>query len=134
MTALALTAEYVELNSVDQSDFVKSATLTMEAANLDSTTMGDGWVEATPGLKSGTLTIEFLDDFTDDGLDEDLWALFGTVTTFEIRPTDSAVGAANPSYTGSLLVAQHSIGGSVGELAGKSVSYPLSGTVTRATS
>lgn len=130
--ALALTNEYVELNTVDQSAFVKSATLTMEAANLDSTTMGDGWVEATPGLKSGTLEIEFQDDFTDDGLDEDLWGLFGTVTTFEVRPVNGTVTAANPSYSGSLLFMQHAIGGSIGELAGKKISLPLSGAVTRA--
>src|SRR5690606_21011998 len=98
MAAFALTNEYLAINSVDVSSFVKSAVLTLDAAQLDSTAMGDSWVEVIGGLKSGTLAVTFNDDYTDDGLDEDLFALFGTVTTFEVRPDAGSASATNPAY------------------------------------
>jgi hypothetical protein len=44
------------------------------------------------------------------------------------------VGASNPKYTGSVLITQASIGGAVGELAMKSLTFPVTGAVTRAVS
>jgi hypothetical protein len=135
MAVFALLNEFVEVNSVDLSDHVKSAVLALEADALDATTMGsDGWKEMVGGLKAGTLTIEFLDDYAASEVDATMWPLFGTVTTFEVRPDAGAVGATNPKYTGSVLVVQHSLGGSVGELAAKSLTLPTSGAVARATS
>jgi len=135
MAAFALTNEYFALNAVDMSSFVKSATLTLDAAALDSTAMGDSWTEQTPGLKSGTLALTFNDDYAATTVDDRLFPLFGTVVTFEVRPVAGiAVSATNPRYTGSVLVTQHTIGGDVGSLAAKQLSFPTSGTVTRATS
>lgn len=134
MSTFALLNEHVEINSVDLSDHVRAATLALEASQLDSTAMGDDWSEVTGGLKSGTLTIEFLDDFDASEIDDTLWPLFGTVTTFLVRPDGAAVSATNPNYTGGLFIAQHSVGGSLNEMAGKSLTLPTSGTVSRATS
>jgi hypothetical protein len=134
MAVFALTNEYVVINSVNLSDHVKAGTLAVEAAALDSTAMGDSWIEQTGGLKSGTLTIEFIDDFAASNVDATLWPLLGTVVTFEVRPDAGAVSATNPKYTGSVFIGQHNLGGSVGELAMKSgLSFPTSGAVTRAT-
>lgn len=133
MAVYMLTSEYLALNSVDRSAHVKSCTLTVDAAELDTTDFASGgWKEVIGGLKSGQLTITFQDDVTDGSIDDILWALFGTVTTFEVRPTSSSVGVNNPKYTGSVLIKGHSIGGAVGDLATKSVTYPTSGTITRA--
>lgn len=134
MAVLALINEYLAINGTNLSDHVKSATLTVEAAQLDSTAMGDSWTEVTGGLKSGQLQVEWLDDFAASNIDATLWPLFGTVVTFEVRPDAGAVGAGNPKYTGSVLIAQHNVGGSLGELAMKSLSFPTSGAVARATS
>lgn len=133
MAVLALLNEFVEVNGVDLSDHCRNGTLTMEATNLDSTAFGDDWVEATGGLKSGTLAVEFLDDFAVSQVDATLWPIFGTVVTFAVRPTADAVSATNPSYSGSILIAQHTVGGSLNEMAMKNLSFALSGTVTRAT-
>lgn len=129
--AFALTGMYVAINSVDVSSLVKSAQLTMEAAQLDSTAMGSGWTSVIGGLKSGSLTVTFNDDFSDDGLDEDLQGIFGTVVTFEIRPDDASVGPTNPKYTGSILVSGQMFGGQVGDLAAKTFTWPTSGAITR---
>lgn len=133
MATFALLNEHIEINGVDLSDHVRSGTLALEATALDSSAMGDGWTKQTGGLKSGTLSIEFLDDYAASQVDATLWPLFGTVVTFLVRPDGAAVSATNPNYTGSVLIQQHSSGGSLNEMAMKSVTYPTSGAVTRAT-
>lgn len=134
MATLALLNEFIQINSVDISDHCRQGTLALEATDLDSTAFGDNWSEHTGGLKSGTLTIEALDDFASSELDSTLWPLFGTVVSFEVRPTADPVGSGNPSYTGSVFIQQHTLGGSLNEMASKSLTYPTSGTVSRATS
>lgn len=133
MAVFAYTDAYLVINSVNLSDHVKSVTLTADVAALDSTAMGDTWTENIGGLKSGSLAVTFNDDFAASNVDATLWPLLGTSTTFELRPTSSAVGATNPKWTGSVLVNQIPVGGGVGELGAKSVTWPTTGTVTRAT-
>lgn len=133
MAVFAYTNAYVVVNSVNLSDHVKSVTLTVDGAVLDATAMGTGWTANIGGLKSGSLAITFNDDFAASNVDATIWPLLNTVTTFEIRPDAGSVGATNPKFTGSVLVAQTAVGGGVGELAAKSVTWPTSGTVTRAT-
>lgn len=134
MAVFALTNEYLALNgSATLNDHVKSAVLTVDVAQLDSTAMGDSWIEVIGGLKSASLAITFNDDYAASNVDATLWPLLGTVVTFEVRPDAGSVSATNPKYTGSVLIGQHVLGGSVGELAAKSLTFPVSGAVTRAT-
>lgn len=135
MAVLALVDTYVELNSVDMSAFVTGVELDAEVVDLTTTNFGSGgWDERIGGLKSGTLQISFNDDFAATTVDDRLWPLFGTVVTFEIRPTAAAVSTTNPSYTGSVLVNELSpVAGSVGDLATQDLTWPVSGVVTRAT-
>lgn len=135
MAVMALTSQYTALNSVDESSNIKSSTLVIDVNQLDTTDFAsNGWVEYIGGLKSGTLSIEFQDDVAASAIDSKLWALLGTVTTFEVRLTSAVVGTSNPKWTGSVLINQHGVGGAVGDLAMKSLSFPTSGAVTRATS
>lgn len=132
MAVYSLTSQVCTLNSVDYSDHLKSATLTVDAAQLDTTDFASaGWVEVIGGLKSGSLALEFMDDVADNDVDEELWALLGTVVAFTLKPVSGATSASNPEYQGSVLVTSHSIGGAVGDLAGKSLSFPTSGAVVR---
>lgn len=132
MAIYALTSQVVTLNSVDYSDHLKSATLTLDAAQLDTTDFASGgWTEVIGGLKSGTLALEFMDDVADNDVDEELFALLGTVVAFTVKATNAAIGAGNPEYQGNVLVTGHSIGGAVGELAMKSLTFPTSGAITR---
>lgn len=133
MSVLVLLNEFFELNSVDSSDWAKSAALAVEAAQLDASVFGDGWTKNVAGLKSGTVTVEFLDDFDAAALDATLWPLFGTVVTFKVRPDAGVASTSNPQYSGSVLISQLNVGGSLGELAGKALSFPTTGAVTRAT-
>lgn len=132
MGLYALTSQVATLNSVDYSDHLKAATLTVDAAQLDTTDFASGgWTEAIGGLKSGTLALEFMDDVADNDVDEELWALLGTVVTFTLKAATGAISASNPEYQGSVLVTSHSLGGSVGDLAKKSLSFPVTGAITR---
>jgi len=129
----AMTSQYTSIGGVDYSGDLKSSTLTVDAAQLDTTDFASGgWVEVIGGLKSGTLSLEFQDDVANAALDDELWALLGTVAAYELRATSDSVGASNPKWTGSVLVTGHSIGGTVGDLAMKSLTFPTSGVVTRA--
>ncbi len=132
MAVFALTAQVCTINSVDYSDHLKSATLTVDAAQLDTTDFASaGWVEMIGGLKSGSLALEFMDDVADNDVDEELWALLGTVVAFTAKPVAGTTGTSNPEYQGNVLITSHSIGGSVGDLAGKSLTFPTSGAITR---
>lgn len=132
MAVFALTSTTATLNAVDYTDHLKSVSLTIDAAALDTTDFSSGgWVENIGGLKSGTVTFQFMDDVADNDVDEELFALLGTVVAFAMKPTSSAISASNPEYQCNVLVTGHSIGGDVGSLAGKSLTFPITGAVTR---
>lgn len=134
MAVFALINEYVSIAANAMSDHVRSATLAMEASALDATAMGDGWTKNVYGLKSGSLQVEFNDDFVPAQVDALLWPLFGTNVAFEVRPDAGAVGTSNPKYTGLIGIAQHNVGGSLNEVSRKSLTFPTSGAVVRGTS
>lgn len=136
MAAFAMTDCYVALNGTDRSSYIKSVTLNIEAAELDSTDFADaGWTVPIAGLKSGSLALTFNQDVASSAIDSIMWALLATTVSFEVRATNASVGTSNPKYTGNILVnAWNPLDGSVGDLAEVSVTYPLSGAVSRATS
>lgn len=130
--AYALTSQVTTVNSVDWSQWLKSSVLTVNATELDSTDFASGgWVEVIGGLKNGSLALTFNDSLTDNEIDELLWALLGTVVTFAVKGTSSTIGAGNPEYQGNILVTGHSLGGDVGALASKSLTFPTSGSIAR---
>jgi hypothetical protein len=134
MAVFTYTDAYLSLAGTNVSDHVKSVSLTIDVATQDATAMGGGgWVSNVSGVKSGSLAITFNDDFAASNVDAIVAAALGTSVAFELRPTSSAVGTGNPKWTGNVLVTQNIIGGGVGELAAKSVTYPTTGAVTRAT-
>lgn len=135
MAKIVLTTEYIALNATDLSTYCSKAELQLESEAKDVTTFGSaGWKEFLGGLKSGTLALEFKQDFAAAALDSILWPLFGTVVAFEVRPTSAVVGTSNPKYTGSVLISQYNpVTGGVGDEATVSISLPTSGAVARAT-
>ncbi|MFF6836030.1 hypothetical protein ACFY84_29995 [Streptomyces sp. NPDC012438] len=133
---MVLTSEYVSLNGVDLSEYARKAELAVEVEEKDVTTYSSaGWKVLIGGLKSGSLDCEFLNDFASARIDSIMWPLLGSVVPFEVRPTNAAVSASNPKYTGSVLVKEWKpIEGSVGDEASSSASFPTSGPVLRGTS
>jgi predicted secreted protein len=135
MAVLVLVNEKVVINSVDLSDHVRQATLTMNVDDIDTTAMNSGgWRAHTGGLKNSQLQVEFNQDFAAASVDATLWAAFGTTVTFQVNPVNAANSTTNPAYTGSVVVTGHQpLSNKVGELATTSATWPVTGAVSRAT-
>jgi hypothetical protein len=133
MALLALINQYVVFNAVDLSDHTGSAVLTANADQLDSTAMGDSWREYLGGLKGGTLAVTFLDDFAASNVDATIWGAFntGTAVACAVKPVNTTIATTNPEYQFNVLPHQWNMGGSVGELAGKTLTFNLTGAITR---
>lgn len=137
MAAVVLTAQYLSIGGTDVSAYIRKATIELSGTKQDTTTMTSlGWESSLIGLRSGNIQVEVVDDFAAAAIDSILWTAFtsSSSSAFEMRPTQSAVGAGNPKLTGNLNVLEYKAGGSVGELAMKSLTLPTTGSVARATS
>lgn len=135
MASVSFTDCFVSLGGTDMSAYVKSVTLNYAAEMLDDTAMGDTTRVNLGGLKNWSVEVEFNQDFTDNELDEDLFALVGASTAVVIRPVKSTVvGTGNPNYTGTGVMESYTpISGSVGDLLPASCVIQSAGTLTRAT-
>lgn len=133
MAVLALTNEYLIFNAVDLSDHVKSAVIAANAVMLDSTAMGDSWIENTSGLKSGTLAVTFNDDFAAGSVDATIFAAFlaGVAVAAAVKPVNTTIATTNPEYQFSVQPGEWSMGGSVGDLAAKTLTFAITGAITR---
>ena len=124
----------VTINSVDLTDHITAVDLPVEAETQDSTAFGDDWRESIGGLKNGSVTIGFQQDFAASEVDATLWPLLGTSVEVIVKPTSSAISATNPAYTGNFIVSQlQPIAGSIGNLATMNVTWPLTGELVRDT-
>ena len=135
MAKMVLLAAFVSLNGTDLTGYTRKVELSTEVEDKDVTTYASlGWKELLGGLKSGELSLEFLQDIDTTKIDSIMWPLLGTVVPFEVRLDQAAMGVSNPKYSGSVLVnGWNPIEGGVGDEASVSVGYPTSGAVTRTT-
>ncbi len=128
------------INGVDFSDHIAAVTIDITADEVETTAFGTGWRSRVGGLKDGSITLDFHQDFATTGsgaVDQTIWTNFGSQATVVVTPTSGSVTATNPSYTGVYLVSQTTpIASTVGDLATQSITWPLaSGSgITRGTS
>ena len=135
MSTFMLNNASVTINSVDLSSYVTSVTLSQSADNLEDTAMGDTSRSYIGGLKSGTVDIEFNADFAAAKTEATIFPLVGTSTAVVVKPVAASVSATNPSYTFNAIVTEwDTLNGSVGEIATHSISWPITGAITKATS
>lgn len=135
MAKYVVTATVVTIGATNVSDSCASATLELTAADVDVTDFGgSGWTEVIGGLKSGTVTLDFHNDYGVGGINTLLNPLLGTIATVTLQPNGTATSSTNPIWTAPVLINSVSpISGAVGDLATFSVSFPTSGEVTFAT-
>ena len=134
MAKIVLTDVKVTVNSVNLSDHIASVTLTTDVNEVATTGFSESAISRVGGLKDNSVQIEFHQDFAATNVEATIYPLVGTVTTVAITPTSSAVSATNPSYTFSALIGSWSpIAGAVGDLSTVSVTWAISGTITKAT-
>jgi predicted secreted protein len=135
MAKFAATDYSVVVAGSNLSTTLNSVELSIEADDLETTAFGGEWRTKVAGLKTGSVTLNFMQDFGAGAVDATLYPLFGTQATVVIKPTSGSVSSTNPSYTFLANVVQYSpFASSVGDIATLSVSWPVAGTVTRGTS
>jgi hypothetical protein len=95
----------LKIATVDLSEYVTSITLTQTFDEVETTSMGAGAHTFAKGLESSTLQVDFLNDWAAAKVQATLQAAYGTSVTAIIIPVKgTAVSAANPTYTVSILV------------------------------
>jgi hypothetical protein len=134
MARIVLTNAQITINAVDLSDHIASVTLSTSNDVIETT--GFSSVAARTrisGLSDNSITLEFHQDFATSNVEATIFPLIGTNTTVVVKPTSSAVSASNPSYSCSVAVVEwQPLSGAVGELATASVTWPISGAITKA--
>jgi hypothetical protein len=135
MPKYVVTATSVTLNGSDISSACAAATLELTSTDVDVTDFGSGgWTEVIGGLKSGTVSLDFHNDYGVGAINTLLNPLLGSIATVTLRPNGTVTSPTNPLWTATVLVNSVSpVSGAVGDLATFSVSYPTSGPVTSAT-
>jgi predicted secreted protein len=136
MAVYAATDHKITLNGTNLSNVLQSVSLDISSDEIETTAFGGGWRTRIQGLKSGSVTLNFFQDFGAASVDATITPLFnaGSYATVVVTPTSSAVSATNPAWTAVCLVSQYQpFSASVGDIATLSVTWPTSGTVSRAT-
>ena len=138
MARIVLTDAKVTINGVNLSDHIASITINESADVVETTAFSNTAKTRVAGLRDNSVTLEFHQDFASSSVEQTIngsTTLVGTVTAIVVTPTSGSVSATNPSYSFSALVSEwQSLSGSVGELSTASVTWPISGAITKATS
>lgn len=136
MAKFVVTNPVIVLAGGTVSSSAAQCTISVEVANQVTTNFGsNGWEESIGGIKSGTFDVEWHQDFASGAIDSVVWPLLGGTASIVVRPGGTAtIGSSNPEYRFTVNVNQWSpIDSAVGDLATVSTSWPITGTVTRAT-
>ena len=133
MAKLVLTDSKITINGTDCSTNIAAVTINVTAAEVETTAFGQGAVTRVGGLQDNSVTLSMHNDYSAiEGL---VYPLIGSTAHIIVKPNGTAVGTANPSYTMQALVTEWTpVNGAVGELNTADVTWPISGTVTKATS
>jgi hypothetical protein len=135
MAKLVLLNSNVSLNGTDITANVAAVTLSTSAAEVPTTSFGSGGaVTRVSGLIDNSVTLSLHNDYNAiDGLIQPL--IGSTAVTMIVKPAGTAAASASsPHFTFSVLCTEFSlVNGAVGELNTADVTWPISGTITKAT-
>jgi len=114
--------------------YLTQVELKLSANEITTTAFGSTFVTRVAGLKEGSLTLNFNQDYAASTVDATLFPLLGSNATVVIKPTSTATSSSNPAYTAVCLVTDLTpVSGQIGDLSTFSVTWPTTGTVSRAT-
>ena len=132
MAKLVLTNSNISIGGTDVSSSVASVQIETSVDEVETTAFGSNLGKTrVGGLLDTTLSLSMHNDYSAiEGL---VYQLIGSTTSVVVKPNGTAVSSTNPSYTMTVLVTGWSpVNGAVGELNTVDVSWPVSGTVTKA--
>jgi len=132
--AIVVTNAVVTIGGVDLSSHITKVTLSTSVNELETTTFGNTAKRRVAGLRDSTVAIDFNQDFASAQVEATLYPLVGSTTAIVVKPNGTATSATNPSYTFNALITEWMpLDAQVGELASASVTFPVDGTITKAT-
>jgi hypothetical protein len=132
--AIVITNANVSIGGVDLSSHITKVTLSTTRAEIETTTFGNTAVRRVAGLADSSVAIDFNQDFAAASVETTLYPLIGSTAAVIVKPNGTATGTANPSYTFSALVTEWMpLDAQVGELAAASITWPIDGTIAKAT-
>jgi hypothetical protein len=134
MARIVLTDAKVTVNGVNLSDHIASVSLSRSDDVIETSAFSSTAAKTrVAGLQDNSVTLEFHQDFATSNVEATIYPLLGSTTTILVSPT-STVSATSPSYSFTALVSEWTpLNGGVGELATASVTWPISGAITKAT-
>lgn len=128
MARIVLTNAQVVFGTTDISQYVTSVTLTTTYDVVETTAFGNTARTRVAGLADNSIALEFNQDYASSALEATIYPTLGTAVSMTVRP----VASTSPAYTFSALVSEWTpLAGAVGELATASVTWPISGTITK---
>lgn len=132
--AIVITNANVTIGGVDLSSHITKVTLSTTRAEIETTTMGNTARRRVAGLADSSVALDFNQDFAAATVEATLYPLIGSTAAVVVRPNGTATGAANPSYSFNALVTEWMpLDAQVGELSAASITWPIDGTIAKAT-
>lgn len=136
MARIVLTnASVIFGTSDDLSDHIASITLNTSYDIVETTSFGQTAKTRIAGLADNSVTLEFHQDFASGSVESIIYPLLGTAITIKVKPVATTTATTNPQYSFSALISEWTpLSASVGELSTASVTWPISGVITKTTS
>ena len=125
----------VVINGVNLSNRISQVAVNMTREDVPTTAMGASGVQRLAGIGDDSFEITFLQDHAAANVDATMFPLLGAAPfTVVVKPTSAAVGATNPTFTGSCILTDYTaLQGEVGSRAEATVTLPVDGIIARAT-
>ena len=119
--------------ATDISSYVTSITLSTTAAEVVTSAMGSSAVTRIQGMIDSSVTLELIQDYPT--IEKLFWDAFtaGTAVPMTVKPNGTAAASStSPQYAFNVLPTSWSpVSGAIGDLATASISYPISGAITK---
>ena len=132
--AQVITNAAVKVNSVDLSSHITKVTLSTTVAEVTTTTFGNTAVRRVGGLRDNSVALDFNQEFAAASVEATLYPLLGSTALVEVWPDGTSTGSANPKYSFNVLVTEWMpLDAQVGELTTASITWPIDGTIAKAT-
>lgn len=131
MARIVLTNVAVTFGSTDISSYVTSVTLSTTLDVVETTAFGNTARTRVAGLADNSVSLEFNQDYAAGALESVIngtTSTVGTAVSMTVRP----IAGSSPAYSFSALISEWTpLNGAVGELATASVTWPISGVITK---
>jgi hypothetical protein len=135
MAVLVLLNPQIIVNSVDLTNHITQVTVEETYADVETTSFGNSAKTRVAGLGDHKFTADFQQDFANSSVEQTIYPLLGTVVSVTVKQAAGTTTSNNPAYTFNVLIDDWvPLGGKVGDLLMSSISWPISGAVTKATS